>query len=155
MLSCILSQLGELLSVGRVALYLSLSIACSTRSKENLYLTCPPTPFLSHSLAYPPPSKFHLLHSLSFLLAVSLSETVRYSVWLYSVRSAISCVCSPLLCLAIMQPIIRSALPVDIPTDYTPLYSACRYFNLLSALLSPALLQTTIRSALSGVTPAD
>jgi hypothetical protein len=37
--------------------------------------------------------------------------------------------CSTLLCLAIPQPTLRSALPVDIPTDYPPLYSACRYYN--------------------------
>jgi hypothetical protein len=37
--------------------------------------------------------------------------------------------CYTLLCLAIPQPTLRSALPVDIPTDYPPLYSAYRYHN--------------------------
>jgi hypothetical protein len=50
-----------------------------------------------------------------------------------------------LLCLAILLPTLRSALPVDIPTDYPPLYSACRYYNRLSVLLSLALLQSTIQ----------
>jgi hypothetical protein len=63
--------------------------------------------------------------------------------------------CSAMLCLAILQPTLRSVLPVDITTDYPPLYSACRYCNRLSALLSPVLLHPTIRSAFSGATPTD
>jgi hypothetical protein len=53
-----------------------------------------------------------------------------------------------LLCLAVLQPTLRSALPVDIPTDYPPLYSACPYYDL-------SILHLTIRSALSAATPAD
>jgi hypothetical protein len=51
------------------------------------------------------------------------------------------------LCLSILQPTFRFAFSVVTTTD-SPLYSTCRYYNRLSALISPAVLQATMLCAL-------
>jgi hypothetical protein len=69
-------------------------------------------------------------------------------------------ICLALLYLSILQPTIRSALPVDITTEYL-ICSTCRYYyrlfalptfryTRLSATLCLSILQPTLRSALSG-----
>jgi hypothetical protein len=132
----------ELFSVVRIALRLSLSLACSTRSKGTLSLTYPSCSILVSLSCFSSTlqiytSPIQLLHSLSFLLAVFLPETVLYSAWRYCNRLfyvLYSCLliiqpticstllysallCSALLCLLIFQPTIHSALTGDIPTD--------------------------------------
>jgi hypothetical protein len=93
-----LSLLGELLSVCLSPLRVPLA-----RRKIFIFLVFL-APFLSHSLASPRPSKcllnaFSFSTPPSFLLAVSLPETVCYSVWRYKYNRLSYVIYSDLFCL--------------------------------------------------------
>jgi hypothetical protein len=72
-------------------------------------------------------------------------SAVLFSVWRYYNRE------SAQLCLPILQPTIRSALSGHTPTDY-PLYSACRYYNRLSALPNISCVLYSTMSAITSTT---
>jgi hypothetical protein len=109
-------------SWGRSGISRTLSTTITTN--EPIYSTLPvdiPTDYppiystlpVNISTDYPLYSLRRYSNRLSALLFLALLRPTMLRALLYST----------LLCLTILQPTLRSALPVDIPTDYPPIYS--------------------------------
>jgi hypothetical protein len=117
-------------TAGRVALCLSRSLTCSTRSKDTLFfllLVC-----IHFSVSLYCCCHYWESFSLFFLLPCSFYSTILYA----------------LLCLLILQSTIRCITHVNITTNDLLCSLAILQATMICALLCLAILQTTMRSAL-------